>query len=850
MTTDKEKEQKKKKKKTLSLSGKKLSLNKPVDGSGEQIRQSFSHGRSKTVQVEVKRKRSAAEDKKSHLTRPSGLTDSEWASRLEALKNAQENADAYAAEVERKKEEQEQLDAERRLREEKQRLLEEERLEKKKREEEEEARLKESALQQQELTKSNSDPEESSQASAPPKLDTIVKDAEGTKETPARKTREKSTDRDESHSRKTEPKVVEAKKTSSSAKRHKTRQKLHQISYEEALEEGDVPSYGSRKSSRPRKEQPVAKEAVAAVREVIIPEALTVQELANRMAVRAAAVVKSLMSMGVMATINQTIDAETAELVVVEFGQIPKKVSMADVEIGLGDVKEEEGDFVGRPPVVTVMGHVDHGKTSLLDAIRESDVASGEAGGITQHIGAYQVQVPSGDRVSFIDTPGHAAFTEMRSRGANVTDIVILVVAADDGIKEQTVEAIHHAKAAKVPIIVAVNKMDKPGADATRVRNELLQHDLVVEELGGDILSVEVSAKKKTNLDKLLEFVMLQSEILELKANPSRSAKGVIVESKVEVGRGSVGTVLVQQGTLKVGDIFVAGREWGRVRALVDHKGRRLEEALPSQPVEVQGFGGAPSPGDDFVVVENEARAREVAEFRLHQEKEAKAARMRKSSMDLLMGGAQEGDEKRSLALVVKSDVQGSVEAIVSSLEKVQTEEVGVSILHTGVGAINESDVSLANASNGLVIGFNVRATPQARELAGRDQVEIRYYSIIYDVLDDMKALMSGLLAPTLREKYIGSAEVQQVFNITKVGKIAGCLIKDGLVMRGAKVRLLRDSVVIHEGRLKTLKRFKDEVKEAREGYECGMAFENYQDIRDGDIIECFDVEEIQRTLD
>tara|TARA_A100000171_G_C2125573_1_gene143310 strand:- start:381 stop:2045 length:1665 start_codon:yes stop_codon:yes gene_type:complete len=554
--------------------------------------------------------------------------------------------------------------------------------------------------------------------------------------------------------------------------------------------------------------------------------------------------------MGVMATINQTIDAETAELVVTEFGQVPKKVSMSDVELGLGDVSENEEDFVTRSPVVTVMGHVDHGKTSLLDAIRASDVASGEAGGITQHIGAYQVQVPSGERISFIDTPGHAAFTEMRSRGANVTDIVILVVAADDGIKEQTVEAIHHAKAAEVPIIVAINKMDKPGADATRVRNELLQHDLVVEELGGDILSVEVSAKQKTNLDKLLEFVMLQSEILELKANPSRSAKGVVVEAKIEVGRGSVGTVLVQQGTLKVGDIFVAGREWGRVRALVNHKGQRLEKALPSQPVEVQGFGGAPSPGDDFVVVDNEARAREVAEFRLHQEKEAKAARMRKSSMDLLMEGSQEGEEKRSLALVVKSDVQGSVEAIVTSLEKVATNEVGVRILHTGVGAINESDVTLANASNGLVIGFNVRATPQARELAGRDQVELRYYSIIYDVLDDMKALMSGLLAPTLREKYIGSAEIEQVFNITKVGKIAGCKVKDGMVMRGAKVRLLRDSIVIHEGRLKTLKRFKDEVKEAREGYECGMAFENYQDVREGDIIECFEVEEIQRTLD
>lgn len=833
MAADKEKSQETKK--TLSLAGRKLSLKKPPEGPKEQIRQSFSHGRSKTVQVEVRRKRVSAPSTGALPGRPSGLTDAEWASRLEALKKAQDNAQAYEAELKRKRVEQETLESERR------------------------AREAESQQKKQELLKRHQPEEEGSKLPKPLEetgvdqgvLENPVPPKEGGAAPHKLKDKRLAQDQDAERPRKAQgSRGGEARKISSPGKRHKTRQKLHQISYEEAVTEGDVPSFGSRKTPKHKKLQPVAKEAVASVREVIIPEALTVQELANRMAVRGAEIIKSLMSMGVMATINQTIDAETAELVVTEFGQVAKKVSMADVELGLGDVDEDKSDFVARPPVVTVMGHVDHGKTSLLDAIRTTDVASSEAGGITQHIGAYQVQIPSGERISFIDTPGHAAFTEMRSRGANVTDIVILVVAADDGIKEQTVEAIHHAKAAGVPIIVAINKIDKPEADAMRVRNELLQHELVVEELGGEVLSVEVSAKQKTNLDKLLEFVLLQAEILELKANPSRTAKGILIESKVEVGRGAVGTVLVQQGTLKVGDIFVAGREWGRVRALVDYKGQRLEEALPSQPVEVQGFGGAPSPGDDFVVVDNEARAREVAQFRLHQAKEAKAARIRKSSMDLLMDGRQEAGQKRSLALVVKSDAQGSVEAIVTSLKKVATEEVGVNILHTGVGAINESDVTLAHASQGLVIGFNVRATPQARELAGRDQIELRYYSIIYDVLDDMKALMSGLLAPTLREKYIGSAEIQQVFNITKVGKIAGCKVKDGMVMRGAKVRLLRDSVVIHEGRLKSLRRFKDEVKDVREGYECGMAFENYQDIREGDMIECFEVEEIQRTLD
>jgi translation initiation factor IF-2 len=760
---------------------------------------------------------------------------------MRALKQAQEQAGAYEAEHERKKQDAQMLQQERRSREEEQTRLEQEREDQRLLQQEEARRLVEEKAATEALKPAPSEnplhkkvkPSTRKDDDADDEEDASAKKAAGTT--------------------RADVKRVVAPAASSSAKRHKTRQQLHQISYEDAVtaEEG-VPgrSFGARRAPK-RKQQPVAQEArVSSVREVIIPEAITVQELSNRMAVRGAEVIKFLMSMGVMATINQSLDAETAEIVVNEFGLTAKRVSMDDVVEGLGQVQESEGDFEARPPVVTIMGHVDHGKTSLLDALRRTDVVSSEAGGITQHIGAYQVHDSKGRLVTFIDTPGHAAFTQMRSRGANVTDIVILVVAADDGIMEQTVEAIHHAKAAGVPIIVAINKMDKPDANPERVRQELLQHELVVEELGGDILAVEVSAKKSLNLDKLLDVVMLQAEIMELKANPNRVAKGIVIESKVEAGRGAVGTVLVQQGTLKVGEIFVAGSEWGRVRALVDYTGARLTEALPSQPVEVLGFGGAPTPGEEFVVVENEARAREISDYRLHRRKEAKAALVRKNTMQTLMQGAQtSGAPMRELSLVIKSDVQGSVEAIMNSLHKLATEEVSVRFLHTGVGGINESDVSLASASQGLVVGFNVRANPQARELATRDQVEIRYYSIIYDVLDDMKAMMGGLLAPTLREKYLGAAEVRQVFNITKVGRVAGCYVTEGMVKRGARVRILRDNMVIYEGALKTLKRFKDEVKEAREGYECGITFEGSQDIREGDAIECFEVEEIARSL-
>ncbi len=494
------------------------------------------------------------------------------------------------------------------------------------------------------------------------------------------------------------------------------------------------------------------------------------------------------------------------------------------------------------------MGHVDHGKTSLLDALRETDVAGGEAGGITQHIGAYRVMLKSGRQITFIDTPGHQAFTAMRARGANITDIVVLVVAADDGIMEQTVEAIRHAKAAEVPIIVAINKIDRPDAKPDRVRQELLQHEIVVEEMGGDVLDVEVSALKKTNLDKLEEAILLQAELLDLKTNPERPAEGVVLEAKLERGRGPVATVLIQRGTLRIGDIFVSGSEWGRVRALVDERGQNLREAGPATPIEVLGLNGLPLAGDDFVVVENEGRAREVTDFRARRRRDAAAATGGRGTLEQMFSQIAAGAAKE-LPVVVKSDVQGSLEAIVGALDKLSTDEVSIRVLHSAVGGINESDVILAKATGAVIVGFNVRANPQARDLAQRDGVELRYYSIIYDVIDDMRNALSGMLAPTLRERFLGNAAIREVFNITRVGKVAGCMVTEGVVRRGAKVRLLRDNIVIHEGSLKTLKRFKDEVREVRDGYECGMAFENYQDIQAGDVIECFEVEEVARAL-
>jgi translation initiation factor IF-2 len=586
----------------------------------------------------------------------------------------------------------------------------------------------------------------------------------------------------------------------------------------------------------------------AGPREVIIPETITVSELANRMARRAVDVIKVLMKNGMMATVNDVIDADTAELVAAEYGHTVKRVAESDVLEGLKGAADEDATLAPRPPVVTVMGHVDHGKTSLLDALRKTDVVAGEAGGITQHIGAYQVTLKGGQKITFLDTPGHAAFTAMRARGAKVTDLVILVVAADDGVMPQTVEAIAHAKAARVPIIVAINKIDKGDANPTRVKTELLQYEIQVEDMGGETQAVEVSATKGIGLDKLEEAILLQAEILDLKANPNRVAEGAVVEAKLDRGRGPVATVLIERGTLKVGDIVVAGSEWGRVRVLQNDRGETVASAGPSMPVEVLGLSGAPEAGDEFVVVENDARAREVTEYRSRKRREQRQASSSRQTLDQLLKTRETG-EKRMLPIVLKADVQGSSEAIQGALHKLSTDEVGVQVLQSGVGGITESDIILAHASGAAVIGFNVRADKLARERAKRDGVEIRYYNIIYNVVDDVKAVLSGMLAPELREKFLGNAEILEVFTISKVGKVAGCRVTEGVVRRGAKVRLIRDNVVIHEGELSTLKRFKDEVREVQSGQECGMAFANYQDMQKGDVIEAFEVETIQRAL-
>ena len=587
------------------------------------------------------------------------------------------------------------------------------------------------------------------------------------------------------------------------------------------------------------------------IREVTIPEAITIQELANRMSERAVDVIRLLMKQGAMHKITDVIDADTAQLIAEELGHTVKRVAAADVEEGLFDTVDNSTDTEPRSPVVTVMGHVDHGKTSLLDALRHANVVSGEAGGITQHIGAYQVTSPeSGKKITFIDTPGHAAFTAMRARGAKVTDIVVLVVAADDGVMPQTVEAINHAKAAKVPMIVAINKIDKPDARPERVRTELLQYEVQVESLGGDVVDVEVSAKNRTNLDRLLEMIALQADLLDLKTNSDRPAEGTVIEAKLDRGRGPVATVLVQRGTLRVGDIIVAGAEMGRVRALISDQGETVEEAGPAVPVEVLGFNGPPEAGDRLAVVENEARARQITSYRAHQKRENAAASISgmRGSLEQMMSQLKTAGRKE-FPLVVKADVQGSLEAILGSLEKLGTEEVAARILHAGVGGISESDVTLAEGFNAAIIGFSVRANKEAAAAAKRNGIEIRYYNIIYDLVDDVKKAMSGLLAPTLRETMLGNAQILEVFNISKVGKVAGCRVTDGTVERGANVRLIRDNVVVHEGKLSTLKRFKDEVKEVQSGQECGMAFENYGDMRVGDVIECYRVETIQRSL-
>ncbi len=607
---------------------------------------------------------------------------------------------------------------------------------------------------------------------------------------------------------------------------------------------------GPRRRFKKKQPKPVVQVAPAekVIKEVIIPEIITVQELANRMAEKSAEVIKKLMALGVMATINQPIDADTAQIIVEEFGHKFKRVADSDVEQGLGGEEDTEDKLLPRAPVVTVMGHVDHGKTSLLDALRETNVVAREAGGITQHIGAYQITVKSGDKITFIDTPGHEAFSEMRARGAKVTDIVVLVVAANDGIMPQTIEAIRHAQAAEVPIVVAINKIDLPGADPMKVKTTLLQHGIGVEEMGGECLCAEVSAKKRINIDKLVEAILLQAEMLDLKANPNRAGEGAVVEAKMEKGRGTVITALVQKGTLRIGDICIAGKEWGHVRAMFNEHGQKVLEAGPATPVEILGLQGTPSAGDDFIVVADEGKAKEITSYRIRKEREAKLVKSAKSAMEQMLDKIKSGEVKH-LPIIIKADVQGSIEAIEGTVSKLSNDEVSVQILHSAVGGISESDVTLAKASHALIIGFNVRANAQARDMARRDDVEIKYYSIIYDVLDDIKKGLEGMLSPELKEKLLGYAEIREVYNITGVGKVGGCMVTEGMVKRGAKIRLLRDNVVIHDGAIGQLKRFKEDVKEVKEGFECGISFENYNDIQKGDFIECYEIEEIAAKL-
>jgi translation initiation factor IF-2 len=866
-------EQEQKRPLTLARTGGRLELRKSVEMG--QVRQSFSHGRSKTVTVEVRKKRTigpahepgrgeaspvvmldpasrpiAQEPARAPIAIPRALTAEERAGRVRAVhdaRKADEEAQRRAAlaEADRRRQQEEQAaeEARRQAEEDARKKAEEE--ENRRRVEEEARQRSEQEAQRRKDEESRREVAERAGKAAAAKVAALA--AAGKVSVPLEEEEEPST----APRRGARPEV---KKPVTPPRRDDMRRRTGKITVTRALTEDEgerVRSLASVRRARERERQRLHQgeaEQIKVVREVVVPETITVQELANRMAERGADVIKALMRMGVMATINQTIDADTAELIVSEFGHRLRRVSEADVEVGLRGEKDLPEALEPRAPVVTVMGHVDHGKTSLLDALRETDIAAAEAGGITQHIGAYRVTLKSGKQITFIDTPGHQAFTAMRARGASVTDIVVLVVAADDGIMEQTVEAIRHAKAAQAPLIVAINKIDKADARPERVRQELLQHEIVVEQLGGEVLDVEVSALQKTNLDKLEEAILLQAELLSLTANPKRSAEGVVLEAKLERGRGAVATVLIQRGTLRVGDIFVAGSEWGRVRALVDDRGENQHEAGPSTPIEVLGLNGTPLAGDDFVVAENESRARDIADFRQRRRRNAIAVSGARGTLEQMFSQIAAG-VANELPVVVKSDVQGSLEAIVGSLEKLSTDEVSVRVLHSAVGGINESDVILAKASDAVIIGFNVRANPQARDLARRDGVEIRYYSIIYNLIDDMRGALSGLLAPTIRERFLGNASIRDVFNITKVGKIAGCMVTDGTVRRGAKVRLLRDNVVIHEGTLKTLKRFKDEVREVNQGYECGMAFENYQDIQTGDVIECFETEEVARTL-
>jgi len=839
------------------------------------VKQSFSHGRSKTVVVETKKRRvlspkkdaatkDAAEKKEAPAKKVKAapapaaveeeddkkkgsvlrtLSDDEKQARAEALAKARKEkavrdkreAAERAEREAREAEEREKLDVERKRRaeEEAKRAKESE----ERRRAEEEAR---EALEAEERERKKRNEAKSDARTKGREAETERKTKDEDPNNPLAqlggrlKTRRKGAGGDDRTSKKEAPRRRTGKLTIANALDDDERQR----------------SLASVRRAREREKQARQQrgDGQRVLRDVTIPETITVQELAARMSMRAVDLVKELMKEGQMVMANDVLDADTAQLVAEDLGHSVKRVAESDVEEGLGGDEDKPEDMAPRPPVVTIMGHVDHGKTSLLDALRQTDVVGGEAGGITQHIGAYQINLGDDRKITFLDTPGHAAFTQMRARGAEVTDIIILVVAADDSIMPQTEEAISHAKAAGAPIIVAINKIDKPDADPNKVRTDLLQHEMQVESMGGEIQDVEVSALKKTNLDGLQEAILLQAELLELKANPNREAEGAVVEARLDKGRGAVATLLVERGTLKRGDIMVVGSEWGKVRAMSDDKGAQVKEAGPAYPVEVLGLNGVPEPGDKFYVVESEARAREVADFRARQRRDKDAAKSSGSSLEQMMAQLQDSEIKE-LPIVIKGDVQGSVEAIVTSLEKMSTDEVRVKVLHTGVGGISESDVILAGASGAAVVGFNVRANKQARDEAERDNVEIRYYSVIYDLIDDVKGVLTGMLEPELRETFLGNAEILEVFSISKHGKVAGCRVTEGQVRRGAKVRLIRDDVVIHEGELSQLKRFKDDVNEVPMGQECGMSFANYEDLKVGDIIECFSVEKVTRSL-
>ena len=804
------------------------------------VKQSFSHGRTKNVVVETKRKRvvvpkpgagkpGGAAPSGDPSRRPAGITDAEMARRLKAVQAAKareaEEAAKRAAEEKAREEERARRRAE---------------AEAKEREEKERAERARQKAEEEERKRKEAEEAAKRAAAAPaPKADAPSRPTPN-KPAPAATPRKADREREQRNTR----------GKGRDDGRRSGKLTLGQATGGENNRQRSMASMKRKQERARQKAMGGSVEREKVIRDVQLPEAIVVSELANRMAERVADVVKSLMNMGMMVTQNQTIDADTAELIIEEFGHKVTRVSDSDVEDVIKEVEDKDEDLQPRPPVITIMGHVDHGKTSILDAIRNARVVAGEAGGITQHIGAYQVKTESGAVLSFLDTPGHAAFTSMRSRGAQVTDIVVLVVAADDSVMPQTIEAINHAKAAEVPMIVAINKCDKPAADPNKVRAELLQHEVIVEAMSGEVQDVEVSAHTGQGLDELLEAIALQAEILELKANPKRAAQGAVIEAQLDVGRGPVATVLVQNGTLRQGDIFVVGEQYGKVRALINDKGDRVKEAGPSVPVEVLGLNGTPEAGDVLNVTETEAQAREIAAYREQAAKDKRAAAGAATTLEQLMQKAKEDENVSELPILVKADVQGSAEAIVQAMEKIGNNEVRVRVLHSGVGAITETDIGLAEASGAPVMGFNVRANASARNTANQKGVEIRYYSVIYDLVDDVKAAASGLLSAEIRENFIGYAEIREVFKVTGVGKVAGCLVTEGVARRSAGVRLLRDNVVIHEGTLKTLKRFKDEVAEVQSGQECGMAFENYDDIRAGDVIEIFEREEVTRTLD